>query len=218
MFRRWIDCVCTFGLCLIALWSSGCVDLFSCAPPPSGFGSCTPGASSCGGGSADPVPDTRDDGAVDITSFPAGNPPAGVILNIPNEGRLHVDSDSNPTYATNPPASGPHFEVPADTGFYCDQLATGHWVHSLEHGYIVVLYDPQVAGPLTEPTLRLLLAIAPTSATFGNQKLVITPYSGLPHALCVVAWNRQLFLDVPDLGAILSFYQTYIDQGPEQEA
>lgn len=217
MSRRILSAVSIVGFSFSAILGGGCVDP-ACAPPPSGFGACTPGSSSCGGGPADPVPDTRDDGAVDITSFPAGNPPAGVILNVPNEGRLHVDSDSNPTYATNPPASGPHFEVPADTGFYCEQLATGHWVHSLEHGYIVVLFDPQKAGPLAEPALRGLLAIAPASPTFGNQKLVITPYSGLAHAFCVVAWNRQLYLDLPDVCAILSFYQTYIDQGPEQEA
>jgi hypothetical protein len=203
----------------ILLVVAGCDALFPCAEPPTeSHGVCSPGQTTCGGGSADPVPDTRDDGATDITSFAPNAIPAGVLLNVPNEGRLHVPEDEPPTYQYNPPASGPHFESPAETGFYCEQLAEGHWVHSLEHGYIVILFDP--AAPFNEVTqlaLRCLLQTAPTSPAFGNRKLVVTPYAGLQHPLCLVAWNRQLYLDFYDPFAVIDFYQTYIDQGPEQE-
>jgi len=202
---------------LIAL--SGCDTLFQCASSPTEqHGVCDPTALTCDGGPSEPVPDTRQDGATDITDFDPAHTPANVLLNVPNEGRLHVFDETPPTYQFNPPASGPHSPIPAETGFYCDQLPTEHWVHSLEHGYIVILFDP--AAPLSLPnqaSLRLLLQFAPVSPEFGNRKLVVTPYAGLQHPLCLVAWNRQLYLDVYDPFAIDNFYQTYIDQGPEQE-
>jgi len=148
--------------------------------------------------------------------FAANEIPAGVVLNVPNEGRLHVLETDPLVYAFNPPASGPHFETPAETGFYCEALSPGNWLHSLEHGNVVVLFDESASnGVCLESTLRWLLLVAPPSPAFGNVKLVVTPYSGLPHPVAVVAWNRQLFLQDADADAILNFYDTYVDQGPE---
>lgn len=206
------------GLFLIG-GAGACDFLVICSPPPDdSSGICDPNQPTCGGGTADPVPDTRMDGAVDIGDFPPDQIPAGVVLNVPNEGRLHVLETDPLVYATNPPASGPHFEVPAPTGFYCEALTPGNWVHSLEHGYIVVLFDEsQATCPGVPETLRLLLLLAPRSEQFGNRKLVITPYDGLQHAVCAVAWNRQVYFDYADLAGILDFYSTYVDMGPEEE-
>jgi len=207
------------GSILLLVAATRCNILTDCAPDPSEIHAvCTPGQTTCGGGPAEPVPDTRQDGATDITDFPPDQIPAGVLLNVPNEGRLHVPEETPPSYQFNPPASGPHFEIPAPTGFYCTQLPDGFWVHSLEHGYIVILFNPTSPfNEINQIALRFLLQTAPVSPTFGDRKLVVTPYAGLQHPLCLVAWDRQLFLDFFDPVAILDFYQTYIDQGPEQE-
>jgi len=196
----------------------GCGILIQCAPPPTSEGGfCAPGQPACDEGSPDPMPDTRQDGAVDITQFAPGQIPTRVVLSVPNEGRLHVAPDITPTYQFNPPASGPHVDASAPTGVYCEPLSPRHWVHSLEHGYIVVLYDPAHRLPLGD-VLAPLLWLAPPSRQFGNVKLVIAPYAGLPHPVCAVAWNRQLYLDCADYARLLLFYVTYIDLGPEQEA
>lgn len=205
---------------LVSILLAGCSAVIDCASVPEGqHGVCLPDQPTCSGGPPEPVPDPRQDGATDITQFRRDEIPAGVVLSVPNEGRLHIADDAPPTYAADPPASGPHFDMPAPTGFYCEPLPPGHWVHSLEHGYVVVLFDDAGFGLWREWArfqLNTLLRIAPPSAEFGNVKLVITPYAGLPHRVCVVAWNRQLYLDWVDADAILRFYETYIDQGPER--
>ncbi len=161
---------------------SGC-DIILCKPEPTEAPAlCDPNLPTCGGGSSDPAPDTIVDSAVDIGVFSPDDVPARVVLRIPNEGRLHVPDDTVLSYLTNPPASGPHFEVPAETGYYCQPLNTGHWVHSLEHGYCVLLFDdsyPQAA--LSKSLLSLLPILFPPSPNFGEVKLVVTPYHGMVH-------------------------------------
>jgi hypothetical protein len=60
-----------------------------------------------------------------------------------------VDAEGKPTvvsYETSPPSYGPHFGAPApfEREFYTerDRPAMEELVHNLEHGYVVVWYDP----------------------------------------------------------------------------
>lgn len=203
----------------LAVWavgSTGC-DLVLCKQPPTEVHAvCDPNQPTCGGGSSDPAPDFINDAAVDIGVYAPDDIPARLVLRVPNEGRLHVPDDTVLSYLTTPPASGPHFETPAETGYYCQPLNPGHWVHSLEHGYCVLLYDesyPQAA--LAKSMLSVLPFLFPPSPTFGNVKLIVTPYKGLVHPFCMVTWNRQYFLDDLDLIAMTDFYSQYIDMSPE---
>lgn len=147
-----------------------------------------------------------------------GEPPDPDEVAIPNEGAQHVQVGVQVSYRANPPASGPHWPTPTAAGFYDAPVEEEGWVHSLEHGYVVILYD--CGGPCDEALLdklRNLLTIAPRSATFGTVKLVIAPYDGLPGGalLTLVAWDVQLSLDAYDESRILGFYNRYLDEGPE---
>jgi hypothetical protein len=150
---------------------------------------------------------------------PGGGPIVlGVDLTIPNEGARHVAQGTQVTYATNPPASGPHWPAPAARGFYDSVVQEEAWVHSLEHGYVVLLFDCRGdCDPVLIAQLQQFFADAPPSAAFGHAKLVLTPYSGLPEGalLTVVAWDHQLHLAAFDEPAILAFFNQYQDQGPE---
>lgn len=205
---------------LLVIGAAGCDLIVPCAPQPQDVPTaCGVDQPICEGGSAEPVADPRDDGAVDITQFSADQIPAGVLLQVPNEGGLHVLTSDPLPYVVNPPASGPHFFATASTGLYCDALSPGYWVHSLEHGYIVVLFDQNETDKRGwRPLFQLLMLATPPSPLFGNRKLVVLPYDGLAHPLCLIAWNRQLYLDQFDLPVILDFYARYLDQGPELEA
>jgi len=204
------------GLVCLAAGLTGCDILLCKSAPTESHPVCDPNQPACGGGSSDPAPDFINDAAVDIGVYSPDDIPARLILRVPNEGRLHVPDDTVLSYMTNPPASGPHFETPASTGYYCRPLNPGHWVHSLEHGYCVLLYDdsyPQAA--LSKSLLSLLPILFPPSPTFGNVKLVVAPYSGMVHPFCLVTWNRQFYLDDLDLVAMTDFYTQYIDMAPE---
>lgn len=144
----------------------------------------------------------------------------GVDTLIPNEGAAHVPVNEQVDYDANPPASGPHWSAggiaPVAAGVYEEALEEEQWIHNLEHGYVVILFDCR--GPC-QPTfieqLDELFEAAPPSEMFGNTKLVISPYDGLPFAIAAVAWDHQLHLESFDQETLLEFYGTYVDQGPE---
>lgn len=145
----------------------------------------------------------------------------GVEIAIPNEGAEHVAAGTQVEYAANPPASGSHWSsadppAPVEPGFYVDALEEEQWVHNIEHGYVVILYDCK--GECDEALLSSLADFfdaAPPSETFDYAKLVIAPYDGLPFALTAVAWDVQLHLETFDADTLLAFFEKYQDEGPE---
>lgn len=147
-------------------------------------------------------------------------PPLGEDITVANEGAAHLPVGEQVTYIANPPASGSHWSqlgiAPVAAGFYEEQLEEEQWVHNLEHGYVVVLYDCGEA--CTSGLLKDLEAFfdnAPPSPTFGNVKLVVTQYTGLPYLVTAVAWDVQRHFDAFDEAALIDFYEMHVDMGPE---
>jgi hypothetical protein len=142
-----------------------------------------------------------------------------VERHVPNEGDEHVPVGTDIQYATNPPASGPHYAqpglAPAQAGMYDEALLDEIWVHNLEHGYIVILYDCD--GDCDEAFLDQLQVVfdATPPSAFGNRKMVITRYPGLQPAFMAVAWDVQLDFDSLDAPGMLAFYERHVDNGPE---
>lgn len=144
----------------------------------------------------------------------------GVEITIPDEGNEHVPVGQQVTYVANPPASGSHWSqggvAPAPAGFYETTVEEEQWVHNLEHGHIVILYDCGGAcSAQLLADLQDLFDAAPPSPIFGTTKLVIAPYDGLPFLLMAIAWDTQLSLAAYDETALLDFYTRHLDQGPE---
>lgn len=135
---------------------------------------------------------------------------------IPDEGRVHVVEGSAINYKHVPPASGPHYPVPKNWGIYTKTIAPGYWVHNLEHGGIVVLYDCPSGCPQIVDQLNQAFKTFPKDK-YNEVKLVATPYSGLPdHAQAMaVAWDYQKSYTAFNLQDVLAFYNGHVDRGPE---
>ena len=138
---------------------------------------------------------------------------------VPNEGGGHVPEGTVVDYESNPPASGPHYSgfglAPVAAGFYEEALRPERWVHNLEHGYVVVLYDcPGDCDPSFLAQLQSPFNDTPPSK-FGTRKMVITRYAGLQPSIMAVAWDVQRDFDTFDNDGILAFYVRRVDQGPE---
>ncbi len=132
---------------------------------------------------------------------------------VPNEGFEHVLIGTATAYRAHPPASGTHYPVPAQAGVYPEGLAPGFWIHSLEHGYIVLLFKtPADEKMLAE--FREMVQDFPTSK-FGNVKLVVAPYADMPRPLAVLAWDWRLWMNTFDRAKVLRFYQEHVDHGRE---
>jgi len=145
---------------------------------------------------------------------------AGVEMVIPNEGAAHVAVGQQVTYQNNPPALGTHWAesgvAPVAYGFYETTVEEEQWVHNLEHGDVVLLYDCRGTCPPNLPgDLLDFFNSAPSSEASGTPKLVIAPYDGLPFLLTAIAWDRQLHLETLEAETLVDFYTRHVDQGPE---
>lgn len=125
---------------------------------------------------------------------------------LPVTDRSHV---AEVAYDELPPVGGDHLDCWADYGVHDEPVAPGNWVHNLEHGAIVVLHDC-VDGCAAE-----LAALAAFSAA---QRVLMTPYDGLPTNFAAVAWGHRLTMDCLDMAALMTFYDDHFDMGLESVA
>jgi hypothetical protein len=142
-----------------------------------------------------------------------GKSPPGIA--VADEGREHVSPGAPLSFKANPPSSGTHYATWIQSGFYTEPQDPGGWVHSLEHGYVVILYNCPEACPELTTQLRGFYDSAPPSAKYRYPKLIVTPYKDLGNRLTAVAWNRRLELDQFDADQLMAFFRAYQDKGPE---
>ena len=112
-------------------------------------------------------------------------------------------------WGTTPPVGGPHDPCWGDWDVYASALDPRHWVHNLEHGGIVYLYDCPDGCADDVATLTALHAANPAGT------VLVTPYEGLGSRFAAVAWGKRMLLDCADEGALQQFYVDHVDQAPE---
>lgn len=153
---------------------------------------------------------------------PAPNPNEQII---PDEGAGHVAEGSPLTYQHYPPSSGTHYGTWAELRFHDEPVSEGYWIHNLEHGEVVLLYNCPTDCPDLKAKIRAVMAKAP-GRRCSLRRVMAAPYSrGMSTPISLVAWvgngsgqgieGRQLDLAEFDEQAILNFYKTYEDAGPE---
>lgn len=111
-------------------------------------------------------------------------------------------------YADSPPAGGDHDRCWASWGVYDEPLPARNWVHNLEHGGIVVLYDCPDGCEAERAELAAWVE------SLGNGA-ILTPAQDLPRRFAVIAWEHRLLTDCLDLDAFADFHARRADQAPE---
>jgi hypothetical protein len=152
-------------------------------------------------------------GCGDVTTTPPFDPA--------DQDRTHLGQGGAPplsSYATTPPASGPHTGVTFPAGVY-DSLAIDDLyrsIHSLEHGATVVWYDPAApankVAELIEFYDRRL-----QDAEVGQDRVIVAPYDFpgaagiLPDGtqMALVAWHRLRTCASVDLAVAFDFTSQY---------
>jgi hypothetical protein len=100
------------------------------------------------------------------------------------ESRDHTADLAEPVaYPTDPPASGRHYELPAEDGAYEEAPADSSVVHSLEHGRVAIWFSPDLP-PARRAALRALF-------DEDSSQLLIVPRARMPYELAASAWNRD---------------------------
>lgn len=170
---------------------------------------------------------------IPMRGVPDGGPePGGDTCVLPDEGHSHVLNGEVVCYNINPPASGGHYSsagvAPLAPGFYDASIPPEVWVHNLEHGTVILLYDcVGTCSDELKDQLQALFDAVPESPRFNEKKMLITRYDGIA-APCTgtttfpasgpflaISWDVNHAFDTLDTAGIIDFYNRHVDQGPE---
>lgn len=111
-------------------------------------------------------------------------------------------------YADPPPSSGDHDACWARWGVHATPVPDELWVHNLEHGGIVYLYDCPDGCDAEVAELAALVERQGIHA-------LLTPYDGLGTRFAAVAWEWRYTADCFDIDALEAFYTSRRDSAPE---
>jgi len=130
----------------------------------------------------------------------------------------HVAEGTPVEFNSRPPTSGPHYAAWYPSyGVINETVDPRTWVHNLEHGAIVLLYNCPEGCPDLVQQIRDLHGTLPRgrNARSGVPRMLSMPYTDMDSRIAVVAWGYLLELDQFDADQITRFYDSRIDRGPE---
>ncbi len=124
----------------------------------------------------------------------------------------HVTQGTKVVYNSNPPTGGKHYgDSTTHVGFYdtSNVPADGYLVHSLEHGGVILWYNPK---RLSQTQIDKLKDIFNQTAGKG----IMAPRSTMDVPIAVSSWGQVLKLKSIDAKQIKAFFETNEGRGPEQ--
>jgi hypothetical protein len=98
----------------------------------------------------------------------------------PGDHTAAIDATEDDQWNTDPPTSGPHYEIPAIFGSYDSPVQIAQAVHNLEHGGVYVLYGDDVP----EATVQQLEDFYDEDPT----ALLLAPMPELGETIALGAW------------------------------
>jgi hypothetical protein len=124
-----------------------------------------------------------------------------------HQGPYNYDPE---TTGTNPPVSGRHDPTPAECGLHAEKIPDENFVHTLEHGAVAVLYQPDL-------DIADIKRIEEIVSGFDD-KTLSAPYEGLETPVVVASWANKMPLDSVDADAIEEYIDTFRGEPPAPEA
>jgi hypothetical protein len=160
--------------------------------------------------SSTPVPDG-------VAASEAG---CGEVGEFEEVSREHIEVGAeHEDYNSSPPTSGPHYELPADGGFYPSPLPPEQLVHNLEHGQIVIWYDPEAPASAVEGIQALVEDANQRAQRSGFvEPLLAAPFEGLDSGFgyALTGWRNLQSCESYSRAAIDDFRAEFQGRGPEQ--
>ena len=122
------------------------------------------------------------------------------------QGRNHI---SSPSYRIDPPSGGNHTPQAAAPGVYSGGAVPddGQLVHALEHGFVILWHQPDLAEDELEPVLEV-------RQEFERDVLVVSRPS-LDVPVAATAWHQRLLCDEVEGPALATFVRNARNKGPE---
>ncbi|HET7685084.1 MAG TPA: DUF3105 domain-containing protein [Candidatus Limnocylindria bacterium] len=162
--------------------------------------------------------------AVALVAFSGPNPNAGIAQ--ADRGGGHVPPGTTCRASDEPCGPDPYSSIPATSGPHWDPSGIANWgvyttpqnetqlIHNLEHGGIVVWYQP---GQIDEAALTQLTDWATSQLRSARFKVIVSPWSGpdFGHPIAATAWNFLLYQDALDVGQLQGFMDARYGRSPE---
>lgn len=126
------------------------------------------------------------------------------------QGRDHIEDGSpHPPYSSSPPTSGPHYATPADAGFYESPIPAETAVHNLEHGQIVIWYDPGLDDSAKAQIEDITRDQIVATVTLPSSEVQA------PHSIVLTAWGAMQSCEEISEEAVNEFRREFQGRGPE---
>jgi hypothetical protein len=140
---------------------------------------------------------------------------AAVVEAHESEGNLHMALCSPLTYATNPPSSGNHYPIWAAYKTYSQPFLPGFWVHSLEHGAVVISYHCPEGCPDEVARAQVFIDSLPADCGSPPRRVILLPNPALDVRFAASAWGFTLRADCFDEAWFGAFVAARYGKGPE---
>jgi hypothetical protein len=147
-----------------------------------------------------------------------GQTSAAIGVRQADAGRNHIAEGTQGTgYTSVPATSGPHWssaDSPGPWGVYTTAQPQERMLHNMEHGGIIIWYQP---AALSAADLATLTSFVQQQITTERFKVVLTPWGGADfgHPIAVTAWDWLLYLDSANMDMINGFLDAHYDKSPE---
>ena len=156
------------------------------------------------------------------------DPNAGITT--PDDGSEHVAVGTTCRSAEAPCGPDPYSSLPATSGPHWDPSGIAAWgayatpqnetqvIHNLEHGGIVIWYDPDALDTDQVAELTSYVEGQVASGISGRFKFILSPWSGedFGGVIAVTAWRHLLVLEAFDMSAVRAFADAnYLRHAPE---
>jgi uncharacterized protein DUF3105 len=143
----------------------------------------------------------------------------GVDCRDPAQQSASTNCGTDP-YSSVPATSGPHWDTSgiAQWGVYSTPQPETQLIHNLEHGGIVIWYDPEALPVESVDVLATYVEQQNASGVSGRYKFILSPWGGsdpLPAPVVATAWRWMLELETADTAAIDDFARAHYGDSPE---
>ena len=125
--------------------------------------------------------------------------------------QAHVPTGQPVTYASTPPYGGPHWTQPLRCGIYDNEQTFEPLVHTMEHGAVVLYYQPLVFSADEIAQFRLLAS----RLLQDGRRFVLTPSTRIGQPLVLASWGRLLPLEQFEPDTIEAFLAAFEGDAPE---
>src|SRR5688500_15649972 len=142
----------------------------------------------------------------------------GIDCRHPADGHQAAECRSAEPYSSPPVTPGPHRKGPANWGVYSTPQLETQLIHNLEHGGVVIWYDPAAVDTDAIDALTQYVSRQTASGLSGRFKFVLSPWGGedpLPAPIVATAWRYILELETADTDSIDAFAREHYGRSPE---